>query len=579
MSDDDKTIELRTKISQEPDLSKLPLKISFKESVAYLDGKAHNWKQVIALGQIAAGINGVHGIVNRVWPKSLTRRRRQTKRKDIASWDGMKVDVIIVGVGIVGAAIARELARFDLDVAIVEKEADVAWGQSKANPGWVHAFAGIDADPKSVKAQLCVRGNKMYDKLAKELDFPFKRNGLLAIVTEKDLLPLLDFVKDLAESHGTEVEIIHDRKEIFQREPWATDEALAALYFPTYGSTSPYLATIALIENAVANGVKLLLDTEVSNVMVENGKIKGVITNRGKIFGKFLVNAAGLYADEIAEMAGAREFTIHPRKGEMLIFDSKYSLHYSSNLAPATIKADPYTKGGGIAISTEGNSIWGPNAEEIPFKDDTETTMEARETIWKKFSFLVPRIPKGAIIASFAGLRAATYTEDFYIAPSRKIKGLVNVAGIQSPGTAAAPAIAKKVLTILRRKGLYLHEKADFNPIRKAPPAFRSLTKNQRVKLIDKDPTYGHVICRCEHVTEGEALEAIKRGATTLDGIKFRTRAGMGRCQGGFCTPHVIRLLARELQIPMNCVTKRGAGSELLPYKLKEFKLWGERTG
>jgi glycerol-3-phosphate dehydrogenase len=570
---------LKTKISQDPELSKLQLNVSCEDGTVHLEGEAERWKQVVALGHLAAGVAGVSGVVNRVWPKSLPRPKKRGKIKEKASWDGMKVDVVIVGAGIVGASIARELSRFDLEVVVVEKEADVAWGQSKANPGWVHGFAGVDVDPGSLKARLCVRGNAMYDKIAQELDFPFKRTGLLAIVTEEELRPMLDFVEDLAKQHGIPVEIIRDREEVFRLEPQITEKALAALIFPTYGSSSPYLTTIALMENAVMNGVKLLLDTEVTDVIVKNSHMKAVVTDRGAIFTTFLVNAAGLYADEIAEMAGAREFTIHPRRGEMVIFDSKYSSPYSHNLAPATLESDPYTKGGGIALSVDGNSIWGPNAEEIPYKKATGTTKSGIAVVWEKFSQFVPYIPKEAMITAFAGSRAATYTEDFHIAPSRKVKGLINVAGIQSPGTASAPAIAEMVLEILRKEGFHLEEKPDFDPIRKAPPSFHSLANNQRKELIAEDAKYGHVVCRCEHVTEGEITEAIRRGATTLDGIKFRTRAGMGRCQGGFCTPHVIKILARELQIPIEGVTKRGRGTELLPYKTKQLLLRGGQVG
>jgi len=576
LGDEERVQELKNQISQKPELTELRLQISCGDGIVYLEGEAEKWEQVVALGHLAAGVAGVSGVVNKVWPKSLPRPKKKRKIKEKGPWDGMKVDVAIVGAGIVGATIARELSRYDLKIALIEKEVDVAWGQSKANPGWVHAFAGVDVDAKALKARLCVRGNAMYDKLAQELDFPFKRLGLLAIVTEEDLLPMLDFVKDLAKEHGIPVEIIQDRDEIFRREPHITEKALAALFFPTYGSTSPYLATIALVENAVMNGVKLLLDAEVTDVMVENRQIKGIVTDRGTIFTKFLVNAAGLHADEIAEMAGAREFTIHPRRGEMVIFDSKYSSLYSHNLAPATLKSDPYTKGGGIAISVDGNSIWGPNAEEVPYKEDIGTTTRGIETVWEKFSYFVPHIPKEAMITAFAGLRAATYTEDFHIAPSRKVKGLIHAAGIQSPGTAAAPAITEMVIEILRKEGLHLEEKPNFNPIRKAPPCFHSLSNREREELIARDPRYGHVVCRCEHVTEGEIIETIRRGATTMDGIKFRTRAGMGRCQGGFCTPHVVKILAKELQIPIEHVTKRGRGTELLPYKIKQLLLRGE---
>jgi glycerol-3-phosphate dehydrogenase len=319
--------------------------------------------------------------------------------------------------------------------------------------------------------------------------------------------------------------------------------------------------------------VRLLLQTEVIDVLVENNEIKGIITNRGKIFTRFLINAAGLYADEIAEMAGAQEFTIHPRKGETLVLDKKCASSCFHNLAPATLKEDPYTKGGGIALTVDGNLLWGPSAEEIPSKDDLTITKEGIEKVWKKFSSLLPDIQKGMIIRAYAGLRAATYTEDFHISPSRKVKGLINVGGIQSPGITAAPAIAELVLDILRREGLQLEEKPDFDPVRKSVPSFRDLSNQEREKLIADDPRYGHVVCRCEHVTEGEVIEAIKRGATTLDGIKFRTRAGMGRCQGGFCTPHLIKILARELRIRVSEITRRGGESRLLPYEAKSLLL------
>ena len=345
MSDKEIVQKLKTEVSRDPDLSKLQLNVSYDDGTVHLEGEAERWEQVVALGHLAAGMAGVCGVVNRVWPKSLPRPKKKRKTKEKASWDGLKVDVVIVGAGIIGASIARELSRFDVEVVVVEKEADVGWGQSKANPGWVHGFAGVDVDPKSLKARLCVRGNAVYDRLAQELDVPFKRTGLLAIVTEEELLPMLDFVEDLAKQHDVPVKIIRDREEVFRLEPRITEKALAALFFPTYGSTSPYLATIALAENAVMIGVKLLLDTEVTDIIVKNSQIKEVVTNRGTIFTKFLINAAGLHSDEIAEMAGAREFTIHPRRGEMVIFDSKYSSLYSHNLAPATLKSYPYTKG------------------------------------------------------------------------------------------------------------------------------------------------------------------------------------------------------------------------------------------
>lgn len=303
--------------------------------------------------------------------------------------------------------------------------------------------------------------------------------------------------------------------------------------------------------------------------------MKGVITDRGEIRAPFLVNAAGLYSDEVAELAGAPEFTIHPRKGEMLLIDWKRAGACRHNLAPGELSEDPYTKGGGISLTVDGNMLWGPTAQEVPYKEDTDTTREGTERVWRRFSRYLPSVRRTDVITAFAGVRAATYTEDFHIAPSRRVRGLVNVGGIQSPGITAAPAIARMVVEILRGEGLELREKTSFNPRRRAPPRFRELGDREREELIARDRRYGHVVCRCEHVTEGEVVEAVRRGATTLDGVKFRTRAGMGRCQGGFCTPHLLRILSRELGRPVEEITKKGGRSRVVACRIKEPLLEG----
>jgi glycerol-3-phosphate dehydrogenase len=569
-----KVEEFWERVRGDPSLSGVSLTLRVEEGTVFLEGETESWEQVVELGHLAAGLEGVRGVVNRLWPRNLPRPERRREPKERAPWDGSRVDVVVVGAGIVGAAIARELSRYELEVALVEKEEDVGWGQSKGGASWVHGFAGLDADPSSLKARLCVEGNAMYDRWAEELDFPFRRPGLLAVVRQEELVPFLEEVAELVRRHGCPVRVV-GREELRRMEPGLPEEAVAALFFPTYGVVAPYAVTVALVENAVANGVRLLLGTEVVGVRVEGGRVRGVITDRGEILCSFLVNAAGLYADEVAEMAGAPEFTIHPRKGEMLLVDWKRAGACLHNLAPAELKEDPYTKGGGISLTVDGNLLWGPTAQEVPYKEDTDTTREGTEKVWERFSPFLPSIRRSDVITAFAGVRAATYTEDFHLAPSKKVRGLIHVGGIQSPGITASPAIARRVVELLREEGLVLREKPSFNPRRRAIPRFRELGEREREELMARDRRYGHVICRCEHVTEGEVVEAIRRGATTLDGVKFRTRAGMGRCQGGFCTPHLLRILSRELGRPVEEITKKGGRSRVVMGRIKEPLLEG----
>jgi glycerol-3-phosphate dehydrogenase len=309
-----------------------------------------------------------------------------------------------------------------------------------------------------------------------------------------------------------------------------------------------------------------LLGVKVLGIDVEEGRIAGVVTDRGTIRCRYVINAAGLYADEVAAMAGPREFTIHPRLGELIIFDPRFSGQIRSSLGVFSLAQDSRTKGGGISVTVDGNMEWGPTAEEVPCKDDHPTSLEGMSRIIAKFQPLLPAFEaNGRVIAAFAGLRAATYTEDFHIRPSDHVHGLFNVAGIQSPGLASAPAIAEMVIEQMRECGVAFREKPGFDPIRKQPVRFADLSHCEKQKWIAMDPAFGRMVCRCEGVTEGEIVAAIHRPvpALTVDAVKRRTRAGMGRCQGGYCLPRVSALLARELGIPMTMVTKDGPGSEL----------------
>jgi glycerol-3-phosphate dehydrogenase len=485
----------------------------------------------------------------------------------------MKADMVIVGAGIVGSTIARELSRYDLNIIVVEKNSDVAFGSpTKANTGIIHA--GYDDKPGTVRAKLCSKGNALWHKIAPEVGAPFKEIGSFVVALKEEDMSVLKDLKERGEKNGVpDLEIIEDRGELLKMEPNLNREAIAALYAPTAAIASPYELAIAMAENAMENGVKILLGTKVTGVMVKKGELRSVQTSKGRINTNYVVNAAGLQADEVSAMAGIDRFTIHPRKGEYCVFDKELNGFVQQILFPVPT---PISKGIVVTPTVDDNILIGPNAQDTEDKNDSSTTLRGLDEVFSGALSLIPKLTekKNILIANFCGLRPESDTKDFILESYDEVRGFINSAGMKSPGLTAAPAVAQTVTDLLRKSGLELREKESFNAFRK--PIDRSVRKLaiERVKwLIARDPTWGHVVCRCEHVTEGEILEAIRRGATTLDGIKFRTRAGMGRCQGGFCTPHIIKILVGELGISFQDVTKRGGNSRLLLYKTKELLL------
>ena len=555
------------------------ISVKVEDRVVYLGGKVQSFEDFIAIGSSIGKIKGVRGVVNNIsYPGKKERKKKEGRKKKIG-----KADVVIVGGGVVGCFIARELSRYDLNIVLVEKGEDVAVGTTKANNAMVHT--GIGEKMETLKQKLCVEGHRMYEKVAEELKVPYKKCGMWIITTEHTLehYRIPSFIANFVSKHvipylvlrrgknlGIPMEIV-GRKELLEKEPYVTEKALAAVYSPTYGVTCPYYLTIALAENAIENGVNVMLNTEVVDIEVEGGRVKSVVTTKGTIDADFVINAAGLFADEIAEMAGAREYTIHPKKGSTLLFDREYGHYANHSMSMLKFPRMEHYKGGGVMLTVDGNIQWGPTIAEVGDKEDRAVTSEEIEQIFQYFSPLMPSFPKKAVIAYFAGLRAATFTEDFFIEPSKKVKGFVHVAGIQSPGLAASPAIAKMVLGILRDEGLEMREKENFNPFRKKPLVFRELSKEEKKKAIEKNPLYGKVVCRCEQVTEGEVVDAIHSPipALSVDAVKRRTRAGMGRCQGSFCLPRIAKIIAREANIPVEEVVKNSENSKLFVGKAK----------
>lgn len=468
-------------------------------------------------------------------------------------------DVIIIGGGVSGAASARELSRYKVRACVLEKEEDVCCGTSKANSAIVHA--GYDAAPGSLKAKLNVRGNEMMEQLSEDLDFPFQKTGSLVICLSGEEMPGLQELYDKGVANGVKGLKILDREEVLGMEPNITDDVYAALYAPSAGIVCPFGMNIALAENACTNGVEFRFNTEVLDIRkTENGY--EIHTNRGMFQAKCVVNAAGVYADKIHNMVSKKKIHITPRRGEYCLLDKSAGTHVSRTIFSLPTK---YGKGVLVTPTVHGNLLIGPTAVDIENKEGTNTTREGLDEVISKAGQNVKNLPMRQVITSFAGLRAHEDGSEFIIGEADDAEGFIDCAGIESPGLTSCPAIGGMVAEILREK-LGLEEKENFISTRKGILNPNTLAKEERAELIRKEPAYGNIICRCEMITEGEILDAIRRplGARSLDGVKRRTRAEMGRCQSGFCSPRTMEILARELHVNMSDITKSGGNSRLV---------------
>lgn len=468
-------------------------------------------------------------------------------------------DVMIIGAGVSGSACARELARYKLNICVVERAEDVCSGTSKANSAIAHA--GFDADQGSLMAKLNVQGNKMMEELSKELDFEFIRNGSLVVCTREEDRRNLQALLENGIANGVEGLRIVEREELLAMEPNISDEAVAALYAPTGGILCPFGLNIALAENACVNGVEFKFDTEVLNIEKTDGGWK-LVTSNGDYETKVVVNAAGVYADKFHNMVSDDKMTIVARRGDYYLLDKTAGKHVSR-----TIFTLPNEFGKGVLVSptVHGNLIVGPTANDIDDKEGTNTTRAELDEVTVKSAVNVKNVPLRQVITSFAGLRAHELGHEFHIRELPEAPGFVDCAGIESPGLTSSPAIGCMVADIVA--GILKPEKnPDFVGTRKGIVRPSEMSLEERNELIKKEPAYGNIICRCEMITEGEILDAIRRplGAKSLDGVKRRTRAGMGRCQAGFCSPRTMEILSRELHIDMSQVTKSGGESRLI---------------
>lgn len=467
-------------------------------------------------------------------------------------------DVAIIGGGVVGTSIARELSRYRLKVALFEKETELAFGVSKSNSGIIHP--GTQNPPGSLKGKLSVHGNFLTRRLARELSIDFKEVGELIVAFTQEELARLEQLKNEGQALGVPGLRMVDRDWLKKNEPNLSGEAIAALYSPTAGIISPYRWVYDLSENAAANGVEIYTDTAVLNITQAHPGFN-IHTSAGRDFSaRYVVNAAGLYADKISAMVGVTDFQIRPRKGEEFLLDKKREHMTNHLLFPLPSKI---SKGILVTRTSDGNPMIGPTSEDVESKEDLSTSEEGLKKVLAGAKKLVPSIDENEIIAYFAGLRPVA-GDDFIIRHEASAPGFINVAGIQSPGLTAAPAIALMVADLLRQNGLSMSKKWIFHKHRKSEYHLFSMPLDKARSLIKKDASYGDIVCRCEMVSAKEVEEAIKRGAKTLDGIKFRTRAQAGRCHGSFCTTRLMKILSEENNLPTACVTKRGRGSEMV---------------
>ena len=468
------------------------------------------------------------------------------------------LDGIIIGGGVIGGMIARELTAYGLKVAIVEMANDVAMGATRANSAIVHA--GFDAKEGTLKARLNVRGSQMMEKVCRELGVKYKNNGSLVVGFSEEDRQTLEELKVRGEKNGVKKLEILDREALLKIEPNVGETVTCALRAGTGAIVCPYELCVASIGNAMDNGAELYLNFEVSAIEKTEAGYRVLAADSRALEAAFVVNCAGVYSDKIAAMVGDTSFSVMPRRGEYMLLDKS-----AGNVITHTIFRCPSKMGKGILVSptVDNNLLLGPTAENIEDKTDVKTTAEGLAKVRLQANEQVKNIDFSKGITSFAGLRSVGSTGDFII--NTPAPRFINAAGIESPGLSSAPAIAEYVRELLEKEGITLAKRADFNPNRRPMHEFQHMTNEEKSAVIEKDPTYAHVICRCETISEGEILAALRANPkpSDVDGVKRRTRSGMGRCQGGFCTPYIVELIAKELGIDETEVTKFGGASKM----------------
>jgi len=542
------------------------VRAELRDGCLYLSGELPDWNKVVRAGKMSVN-KKEYSVVNDI---KFSGGKVPSAKVPSASSNllaGSRPHALVIGGGVAGCAIARELTRYKLDVMLVEKEHDVALHASGRNSGIIHP--GLDLCRGQLKKKYADAGNRMFASVCGELDVPFRNTGQYLCFSGGWMKPAA-FLSLLYWKLTGVPAVYISRRKLKEREPHLNDRIRFAIFFPSAGVVNPHRLTTAYAENAVDNGAKFCLDTWVIDIDVWNGKVVSVLTNHGRIYPKLVINAAGVFAEDIARLAKDRFFSIHPKKGTNIIFDKKTSFLVNTIASSLNASHDETTartrcKGGWLAHTIDGNLLAGLNTEETYEKENFSTDKESIRAILSKQRKTVRDLFERDIITCFAGISAATYEEDFIVSFGKNTKNIIHAAGIQSPGLTAAPAIAVDVAAMAAK---YLGAKTNekFNPARKAIVRAAKLPVEERDALIKKEPDYGDIICRCEEISRGEALAALRRSVPcdTVDGVKRRVRSGMGRCQGSFCSPRVAEIIAGEKKIPVTEVRKMSHDSSIL---------------
>ena len=544
------------------------IKVSEVDDIVFLSGELDHWDRVVYCGKLVSDSKLYSHVVNDIKLIGYNEEPMRIPSITDNSLDGVKVDVLVIGGGVVGAAILRELTKYKLSALLVDKEEDLAMHQSSRNDGCIHV--GIDLHKGSKKLYYLTKSKAILNEVCRDIDIEYSEDGQTVGFEDLYMKPFVSlYLKNKCRKNKIEGMQILSRRKLLNIEPNLSERVKFGAYFPHAGAICPYSFTIALAESGVLNGARVSLRTAVLGMEMDNGYIKAVKTNRGRIIPKIVINAAGVFSDTIAKMANDRYFSIHPRKGTDTLMDKSatgklsrtgvqiFDLHKSSH--------KNNSKGGGIIPTVDKNILVGPDAIEVPAREDYSTSADNIDKVFMKHSKTIEALKKGDIITYFSGIRAATYEEDFIVERGKWCKNIIHAAGIQSPGLTAALGIAVDVAK-WASEDLKAPLNKDFNPKRKGIVKTRYLSDTKRDKLIKENPKYGHIICRCEEISEGEIIDAINSviPPTTIDGIKRRVRAGMGRCQGGFCQPNVCEIYSRITGTSLNDICKKGEGKIIL---------------
>jgi glycerol-3-phosphate dehydrogenase len=478
----------------------------------------------------------------------------------------LKADVLVIGAGAVGCSITRELTKYNLKVITVDKNPDIGGRASKSNSAIIHS--GYDASPGSLESELVVTANPMYDQIALDLDVPFKRTGAILPAITDEQFEMLPALKEKAFKNKVYDIDYLSKEKIQELEPNITPEVRGGLFIPRESLIDPFLLVVAYAENAVKNGAVFLLDTEVIGIEAMGGKVIGANTTKGFIEAQYIINAGGLFCDQVASFVGKNDYNVNPRKGQFLILDKNTACKVNHIILPIPTKL---TKGKLMCPTIHGNMLIGPTAEDGQDKYDTSTTRDGLDSVMIDVKKLIPGVNSRDTITQFAGLRPNRNPEGLHIDSYEDLGNYVNISGVRSTGLTGSVAIGRYVVHLLFSMGMKAEPNWKFDPIRKGIPCFNEMSIEEKERIIKEDPLYANVVCRCEKITEGEIVRAIHGPipARSVDAIKRRLRAGMGRCQGGFCGPKVIEILARELGIPQEAVLKDEEGSNMLEGKAK----------